>query len=405
MTTDVPVDSVLNVETLGCFEVSLGHVVVVRRDDRNSKLSQLFAFFLYQRGRMIPQSEIISSVLQDDDNALNVLKNLVYRLRKLLASAGLSGDCILFKNSSYGFSRNVDCRCDFDELIALSKQARDKERPYADRMQAFRRISALYGGDFLQNSCSDPWALSAALRFQKIYEDCVIFAAESAAAEHDSAGVLEELRKAANLYVYNENINAAYITALYETKSVGEALRQYDKLSALLLDDFGVEPSEVVRRAYKRVLEGDDTAIESVSALRESIVEEDCFNGAYYCTQEVFKDIYRLSVRKAVRSGQSVFLMMCTVREKDGERPENGARMHEASEALSRSLRTCCRSGDVYTRVSPAQFVLMLTDITKENCNIVAERLRRYFYGLPKMKHTQLVCDYVSGIDIERLLK
>ncbi len=394
----------LDIRMLGCFEVSCGSEALIRKDDRNSKLSQLFAFFLYNRGKMVAQSEIISCVLQDDENALNVLKNLVYRLRKLLASAGLP-ECIQFRNSAYGFT-GVSCACDFDEFLSLADKITDDALPLDARTAAFKDACRLYGGDFLQNSCTDPWALSAALKYQKLFEDCavgIVAAADTRDGVYED--IVDELRKAANLYPYNENINAAYITVLYKTKNIGEAIRQYDKLSSLLLDDFGVEPSDVVKGVYKRVLEGDGEAVESVSALRESIIEEDCFNGAYYCSREVFKDIYRLTVRKAVRNGQSVFLMMCTVRESDGARPATGARMREISDALCRALRTSCRSGDVFTRESPAQYVLMLSDINKENCALVSERLRRNFYSFSKMKHTRLVCEYISGIDIERLLK
>ncbi|MEA4911902.1 MAG: BTAD domain-containing putative transcriptional regulator, partial [Oscillospiraceae bacterium] len=268
---------ILNIKTFGCFEVTYNGKFVVRRDDRNSKLSQLFSYFVYRRGQMIPQSELIANLLQNDDNAPNILKNLVYRLRKLLAGVGVSDDAILYKVGCYGLSETMPCACDFDEFTALADSLEAKNVPFEQQRDDFLQIIEIYAGDFLQGSCSEAWALSAALRYQQMFEQCVLTVA--AAAQHADAytEILDGLRKASALYVYNENIAAAYITALFETKNSAEALRQYEKLAASLLNDLGVEPCEAVKQVYRRILVGDDSAVESVSALRDAIVEDEAF--------------------------------------------------------------------------------------------------------------------------------
>ena len=80
----------LTVTMFGGFEVTYGETAVIPRDARNSKVVQLFQYLLCRRGSMIPQGELIEVLLGEADcaNPLAVLKNIVYRLRKLLGERG-----------------------------------------------------------------------------------------------------------------------------------------------------------------------------------------------------------------------------------------------------------------------------------------------------------------------------
>ena len=75
----------LTVTMFGGFEVTYGETAVIPRDARNSKVVQLFQYLLCRRGSMIPQGELIEVLLGEADcaNPLAVLKNIVYRLRKM----------------------------------------------------------------------------------------------------------------------------------------------------------------------------------------------------------------------------------------------------------------------------------------------------------------------------------
>ena len=64
-----------------------------------------------------PQGEPIEVLLGEADcaNPLAVLKNIVYRLRKLLEERGVPRECILHAKSSYSFSGEMPCRIDIEE--------------------------------------------------------------------------------------------------------------------------------------------------------------------------------------------------------------------------------------------------------------------------------------------------
>ena len=71
---------------------------------------------------------------------------------------------------------------------------------------------------------------------------------------------------------------------------------------------------------------------------------------SYFCNLEVFSNIYRFVVRHMERSGQSVFLMLCTITELDGAPPESGDRTQKIIEHFHDSVKASLRRGDAYTR-------------------------------------------------------
>ncbi len=394
----------LRAELFGRLQVECGDKLLVGREDRDSKLISLFAYLLHYRDQQRPQSVIAEDLLLGEENYPVILKNLIYRLRKLFSYAGLSGDAIVFQGGCYGFAEWLHFETDADRFLFCVDALRDEKRTDEKRMDAFSEAAALYQGDYLANCAGELWVMAAAEHYRAVFEECADRAAAIADASGLHARLIEPLRRAVRQYPYSERLNGAYIAALYEAGQVSEAIRQYEQLAALLLDDLGVNPSRYLTELHARLLSGSSVEAASVEQLRAEIGENDRGAGAYYCPKEVFKGIYRTSVRKAVRDGRSYFLLMCTIRENDGAAPACGDRLREVTQAFHQAVTSSTRSSDVYTRASAAQFVLLLSDITQENCNVVAERLRKNFYTGSRMRHTRLVCEAVSAIDVERLL-
>ena len=88
------------VRMLGGFSVYYGERPIVSERSRNSKVTQLLEYLLMNRRRGVPQEELIEVLLagEESESPANVLKNLIYRLRKLfIASEGVAGKQPLHK--------------------------------------------------------------------------------------------------------------------------------------------------------------------------------------------------------------------------------------------------------------------------------------------------------------------
>lgn len=394
-------NELFKVNMFGDFEAYYGGKVIVGRDDRASKPVQLFAYFLCNQNKPLSQSELINVILKKEgESPESVLKNIIYRLRKMISAAGMSEDCIRYSHSAYTFSYDGVKEIDIDRFLQLTEHAGSKsgEEALGERLEAV----SLYKGELLSKMSDEPWVVELSLMFQRRFLNCIERLCEFRGDEEYLPKLISALNTALVISPYDDDILCALVNALYSCKRVKEAVEQCERFSELLYNDLGIEPSAKVRELYKKVLGGTYDTIASVSELRGLIAEEET-NGAYYCSLEVFKSIYHFSVRQTKRTGQSIFLMLCSIREKDGDRPSSGARLSAIAATMKDTVQRSLRSGDVYARTSPSQYVLMLTDINEECCDVVEGRLRKNFYNNGGMKETRLLCEHISAIDIDKL--
>ena len=67
--------------------------------------------------------------------------------------------------------------------------------------------------------------------------------------------------------------------------------------------------------------------------------------------------------------------MLCTITDGKGFALNDSDRLNTLSDELSEAIRTSARGGDMYARYSNNQFVVLLLDITQEDCVLVEARI------------------------------
>ena len=68
------------------------------------------------------------------------------------------------------------------------------------------------------------------------------------------------------------------------------------------------------------------------------------------------------------RSGQSAYLLLCTMTDGKGVPLEKGERLGKVAEELEQAIRNSLRRGDMFTRYSDNQFLMLLLGIRQEDC-------------------------------------
>ena len=122
-----------------------------------------------------------------------------------------------------------------------------------------------------------------------------------------------------------------------------------------------------------------------LGVIKEGLVESEMMPGAFFCEYEFFKDIYRLQARSAGRNGQIVHIALVTVMDGYGKKLTQ-SRLNTAMERLKDVVRNSLRRGDVFTRYSVSQYLLMLPSASFENADMVLNRVTRNFkHAYPKM--------------------
>lgn len=102
--------------------------------------------------------------------------------------------------------------------------------------------------------------------------------------------------------------------------------------------------------------------------------------GAFCQDYDCFVSIYRFVERRLQRVQSSVYSLLLTLTDEQGDFPDLPDRvtlMEELYEIIQQSLR----AGDVFTRYSSCQYLIMVSDATDLQTDAVAERILEKFAG------------------------
>jgi GGDEF domain-containing protein len=116
----------------------------------------------------------------------------------------------------------------------------------------------------------------------------------------------------------------------------------------------------------------------ALSGVRTRLAEAEAAPGAFYCDYEFFKGIYRQKAREGSRTGQAVHLLLITITGGKNKEPDQ-KQLNHLVERLRGTIQSSLRNGDVFTRFSVAQFLLMLPSASYENVEMIMGRIGRNF--------------------------
>ncbi len=396
---------ILQVKMFGNFSVLYDSVSVIDGKSKGNKVVSLLKYFLCHKNTMISQTHLLKELLISDDdfNAISILKNIVYRLRKMFDAVGIDKSCIIYRKNAYGFFPDFEVDIDvhkFEELVEEIHNADIKENTKI--FNTCLKAMELYKGDFLPFS-EELWVAEYSIKYKNMFTFCLRTAFRIVSESGEYIKLSSHLKNGIALFPYDDDIACMHIYALYKLNLKKDAIREYDRITEILYNDLGISPSAKLTELHMEITSGLNNTAHSMDDVRASIAEGEYKHGAYYCNLAVFSNIYSFVVRHMQRSGQSIYLMLCTISLTDGTAPAKGEELTKAAESFHKAVIKACRRGDVYTRYSSAQFLIMLPEINRENCDVVAQRIRANYYKQSKMNYTRIDCKTISAMDLESI--
>lgn len=144
-------------------------------------------------------------------------------------------------------------------------------------------------------------------------------------------------------------------------------------MSKLLLSTFGVMPDQESRSLYREALRTVNLHTISPDTLLEQLREPGPVSGALLCDYDFFKMLYQAKARMIARSGDAIHIVLLTFR---GRMKKEVSRrsMELAMDNLETHICHSLRKGDVITRCSSSQFIIMLPQANYENSGMVCRR-------------------------------
>lgn len=372
----------IQIQMFGGFKITIGDKVLSDSDNHSQQMWNLLEYLIAYRNETISTQSLVESLWPDDksNNPANALKNLVYRIRTMFTSSGITygRELIRYSHSTYSWNNQFACQVDTEQFENLCKQAGNEQLPAQSRIALYLRAFSIYQGDFLPNSSYRAWAMPFFHAFRSLYFKSIYEAIELLLVCKQYKDLEIICKQAVMIDPFEERAHQYLIFALVKQEKQSQALEHYNQLTDLFYRELGVSVSQEVRDLYREIVKTQNNIETDLSVIKEDLCEHEKVNGAFFCEYEVFKCMYRVEARTASRSGQSVFIALLTITDQDNQVPET-SHLSKAMDQLLQSAYQSLRKGDIVSRFSATQYVLMLPTLTYENCQRVIARIAKRF--------------------------
>lgn len=121
-------------------------------------------------------------------------------------------------------------------------------------------------------------------------------------------------------------------------------------------------------KSLERGLESD------IRRIREELREEELRSGAYCQDYDTFKSIYRFMERMMRRSSRQACIVLITLTDGHGQFPALSVREGQMT-LLGNVIQSSLRAGDVFTRYTSCQYLVLAVDVTSELAERIAQRV------------------------------
>lgn len=372
----------LTINLLGGFSMEREGRVLTDDINRSQKLWSVLAYLVIHRDRDIPQSEFIEQFWQEDNssNPSSALKTLLYRIRAMIEPLfGEDVQPVISRRGAYTWNREIPCEVDVDRFEALCTKAQVAGTDNKKRLELYREATAMYKGMLLPKLSDQIWLMPLTMRCHA----CFVAAVKELSVLLVEQGEYEELSelclRASEMDPSDESLHILAIRALLYQGRNAEALVHYENATELLYRNLGIRASEELRGLYTQIMaveQGLETDLEVIQADLLGVADR---QGAFVCEYGFFQEVYRLETRRSNRSGTCVHIALLTVSMPDGSMPAL-KQANLTMDQLLVALRTQLRSGDVISRYSAVQYVVMLPAANLEDSNKVMDRVVSAFY-------------------------
>lgn len=373
--------TIAHIQLLGGFSITIGGRSVSDQCQRSKKPWNILEYLIYYHDREIPSSELSDLIWGDNPNTnpANALKTLIFRSRKLLEPLGLPvQELIVQRRSTYSWTPDIEIQLDADQFEHLCTQSRDPGLSDDERLALLLQALELYKGDFLPQAAWETWVIPINDHFHKLFLQTALAATEMLSSRSDWESLTAICRQAIAIEPFYESFYYHLIYALYHMGDQAQALERYQAMTDLFYNKFAITPSERMKDLYKIIQDKEHGVTTDLSLIQQSMQENLHSTGAYACEYTVFRDIYRLERRAIERTGDSIFLCLLTISTEDGMLPKSLI-LGRAMEHLNKVIMSSLRRGDVYTRYSVSQYLILLPSASFENGEMVMQRIIRNF--------------------------
>lgn len=372
-------EDILYVRMLGGFSVTWrGKQIVGGVKSRESQMAYFLQCLLHHRGEGVSRARLEEILFGERDvsDIHHAMRSVLYNTKKKLREAGLpEAEYIYQEKGVYYWNKAIPVKEDAKEFEELYNRVKGTEEP-EKQLEYLLTACGYYTGEFLPRQSGIIWAAQEARRYQEMFFYCVEQAAILLRIQEDWPRMRELGLHATKVSPFAD-WEVVTMEALVMMEQTNAARKLYDDTVDLYMREMGVRPSKKLQEKMGLQIHRTYAVLDSIQAeLAEKNEDED---GGYLCPYPIFQGIYHMIERIMERSGQSVYLMLCTLVDSKGNPMEEGPLLEELSPRMEEAICESVRHGDAVSRYRKGQYLVLLLNTTRENCSIVQKRINYRF--------------------------
>ena len=373
----------IQISMLGSFSLEFAGNRIDDNSNRMRKVWLLLAYVIYTRHSRSNQSQFVSLLQSSGSEELEDpsgrLKALFYRARTMLNQLGDSTghNLILYKDGCYMWNPDTPIEVDVEVFDKLCTQAGREADPEV-RLDLYLKALELYKGDFLPKLSAESWVMPISAYYHQMFLDSAEQALQLLEERSRWQEAGELCARALKAEPYSESLYQHLMRCRLAAGDRNGARTAFEEMSELLFATFGVMPADESRQLYREACREANEQAVHISTVREQLRETEVTKGAVLCEYDFFRLLYQVQARAIVRSGEVIHIALLSVHGQN--RKELSRRSLDcAMENLQTLLLQNLRQGDVVSRCSVSQLVIMLPQANYENSCSVCQRLIKAF--------------------------
>ena len=328
--------------------------------------------------RPVSQEELIEAIWDtntETGDPANNLKTTLYRTRQLLEGIGVKNakDILIYRRGFYSWAPQAHITLDVEVFDRLCDQFYASSQSYKAVDSALEAL-ALFKGEFLAGISGNLWVLP----MRTYYHSKYVKLARDAAGVLYQEGRMEEgialCRSVTTVDPFDEETQLLMMKFLHDAGLTQSAIKHYEEVRSLFMDQLGVMLSQELSDFYRKLTRSDEPRELDLQVIRSRLLEDAPIEGAYFCEYSVFQNMYRLIARSTLRTGQAIHLAMLVLYGANGE-TLTVKRCTETMDSLHDAISSALRAGDVFTRFSRDQYLIMLPSSSYENASMALKRI------------------------------
>lgn len=374
----------VRINLMGTFQISSGDVTLSEKDIRSVRGIKLLTFLVLNRKRIVTIQELEEFLIRQEtegnfENADGYVKNLVYRVRKILKAIG-PYPYITTGYKNYAWNPEIPVIVDVEIFKQQYENARNclnleqKKILYKELLYSWKPLTGILTDEY--------WMMGIDTYYTSVFLEAVKNLAGILEKENKYKELVQLCRYAMPIEPLDEDIRFWLIKTLILQKKTGEALKEWENARRVWKKQLQGYFPERLNSLYKDIISSSiSNEPDPMKILRSLMKFAREKQGGRYCAQEIFEQLCLFLIGRNRGNKNEEYLILFTLVVGDLEKQEKrqGFTLKSGRNKFVDVLLKNLEHGDVFTELGTRQFAVLPAKCFEKKCEQTAERLIEKF--------------------------